>query len=1323
MLSELKEKPEPEWVAGVEEIDTEPDPDDPKQIQFIGLCESEVRGYGQEVIYRGELYWAKWANSRKNEKRFYIPQAQILHHLRSQSFRGICNARHFLELADGRKIILSKKLPQNGMTLQKKIIKHRSQRGTISEETAVEIILRVSDIIRRLHRVGVYHWDITPSNIWIMPDNKIILFDFDFAFRTKEEFMRRKLYDCVTPAYVSPMRLQWWAESNIASWDDLDNIIFEEVYSLSATLLAMLVGMGYTSSVVAFPRHKNSLPPKIKDILNKALRKDIGFKTVDEFIRAIEEVYPQLNTQPSPNASRADSEEERKADGLISQGTVALQRMDEAIARGEYEEVDLSDEIDGISSRVTKNASIEEETLRNAINRLSDPLDYLKGTPIAEKDREQVLDNLTERLCHNKLREALADLQRASTRTLAAQIEASNDFALGQNKLDDPTNPAIYYVEELLPNLNQSLKEEYIFHEALCRRKHFGHQEARVLQVILFRENYPKDNPEGELRDYLRGVVTTALVVQVEATRASRSDESNARRFLKLCKQLPNHEVLTEIIQMVLEGKGYMPDELQIRIQTRFEILRLWALEALGYDGIAEQLRKPPAVCKRLKSIAVKDIAEWLDEYGVTIQQVNEAIKEIRRKSQLRLFGGLKAWYGHYEKWINGEAEEPVPFGFNKGQPGKRAEVLALIEILDIPEPEIETGYLVPGKNEHGYLVGIIDMERKTQHAYLTCYLSGKKPKPVSSAPFNFKRHSREGELRLLVSGYGPVDLCWALKPIEVKQITRTAQYRANVLYIEKNNYIKVNIPKTCSSPYLIPEISGKDIADTSKTRIKLCESDGGVGVVEVIIWTDEEPYKWECNRLGEYIDPKEQSYRQWSNTEWPKYLGKERRTPIFPDTCRTRTLLARSVTEIGPYEEVQRCALKDPGSDERFIGLWAPGVDLTTTPPLAVIGSSLDEVPIPDNYEIIIPETAVGVSRAETTQTTSSAGVRSGTQEEPGDSLKMLAKQPWTPQAAEGFLPRNPIYERLARGALQGALGRSLAGMMERGGKPEGEPTEPEPAEAHGKRAIPTDKFKVIEMRKIIPFEEAKAISAKYQDPAPASPKIGLTIDTGDSDYSKEYQDLKGALRASIFSVGKSADVCFGEDLAGASVLLIGNSPIDLIREYPDVGSICLVDVKLNVLQRWDKELAEMQDKGAKLPKVSGFCINALDMPDELTETVDVIVEMDVLDKNLFSQAQSRQAATQAEGTLKRGGIYCRMALSNLAIGHFSPQMEKLTNPYAVSLAVSLFLKRKLDWEKPPNRPTMDMDPVVDMIPQVRDSNHVAERQKRKLSRTARGL
>ena len=255
-----------------------------------------------EVTYKGEHFWAKFGKDQEGidgEADIIIPQAKILHYLKNKTGlceeKKICNPLHFLEVkrADGAKIkmILFEPFPK-GKTLRDKI----RNGGLIPEDEAVNIMIKVSEIIKELLDEGVFHWDIAAKNIWITDDGEVMIFSFNIAFRNREEFLRRELYSYGTGPYMSKNRgHQAMGPEQPDEWKYYSPS--DEIYSLGILMCELMAsgssklknrilgGRHYIEDIWILYERKSGLPRKLREVLRKVtyLRMS-GYNDIDIFI-------------------------------------------------------------------------------------------------------------------------------------------------------------------------------------------------------------------------------------------------------------------------------------------------------------------------------------------------------------------------------------------------------------------------------------------------------------------------------------------------------------------------------------------------------------------------------------------------------------------------------------------------------------------------------------------------------------------------------------------------------------------------------------------------------------------------------------------------------------------------------------------------------------------------------------------------------------------------------------------------------------------------------------------------------------------------------
>lgn len=115
-----------------------------------------------------------------------------------------------------------------GQSLKDKI--ENSYTATV-ESTIKDVALPILDVMIYMHSKGMFHGDIKPGNIYVMPDGDIKVLDFGLTRADVRDYKVKRLG---TPAFGSPEQLS-------IDWDKTLPITEKtDVYSLGATLYAIL---------------------------------------------------------------------------------------------------------------------------------------------------------------------------------------------------------------------------------------------------------------------------------------------------------------------------------------------------------------------------------------------------------------------------------------------------------------------------------------------------------------------------------------------------------------------------------------------------------------------------------------------------------------------------------------------------------------------------------------------------------------------------------------------------------------------------------------------------------------------------------------------------------------------------------------------------------------------------------------------------------------------------------------------------------------------------------------------------------------------------
>ena len=177
----------------------------------------------------------------------------------------------------------------DGMSYKQYIAEHN---GRVDCQTAVNVVLSVTDALREIHKVKIIHRDISPDNIFMVPvdsgktNYKVKLIDFGAArFASGEE--EKTLSIILKPGYAPPE--QYRSRSKQGPWTD--------IYAVGAVLYRSVTGRMPEESVNRVVEDHlpppNALVPEIPQYLSDtimramALSQELRFQNVDQFQAAL----------------------------------------------------------------------------------------------------------------------------------------------------------------------------------------------------------------------------------------------------------------------------------------------------------------------------------------------------------------------------------------------------------------------------------------------------------------------------------------------------------------------------------------------------------------------------------------------------------------------------------------------------------------------------------------------------------------------------------------------------------------------------------------------------------------------------------------------------------------------------------------------------------------------------------------------------------------------------------------------------------------------------------------------------------------------------
>lgn len=158
------------------------------------------------------------------------------------------------------------------------MVKHQGH--PLEEARAIEYIIQVADAVSYLHSQNppIIHRDIKPQNIKVTLDNRAVLVDFGIAKIAEADTKTRTGAQAVTPGFSPPEQ-----------YSGLGTAPVSDVYSLAATLYAVLTGKKPPDSITMMVKKTEFTPPKV---INSALSDGVSQAVVDA-------MQPQMEDRPA----------------------------------------------------------------------------------------------------------------------------------------------------------------------------------------------------------------------------------------------------------------------------------------------------------------------------------------------------------------------------------------------------------------------------------------------------------------------------------------------------------------------------------------------------------------------------------------------------------------------------------------------------------------------------------------------------------------------------------------------------------------------------------------------------------------------------------------------------------------------------------------------------------------------------------------------------------------------------------------------------------------------------------------------------------------
>ena len=179
-----------------------------------------------------------------------------------------------------------------GVTLKKYILENRIKNGKVRINHILEIFFKIAEVVCKIHKKGIIHCDLKPSNILINIRGNIRIIDFGASLKKKEKVEFVKVSDGYSPIEICSEKVE------------IDERT--DVYSLGALLYFMLCGVKVDGAIKRFYKaelefgrevilgfEKIEIFKEVEEVIKKGLEFDRQkrFGSVREMIEKLRKIF------------------------------------------------------------------------------------------------------------------------------------------------------------------------------------------------------------------------------------------------------------------------------------------------------------------------------------------------------------------------------------------------------------------------------------------------------------------------------------------------------------------------------------------------------------------------------------------------------------------------------------------------------------------------------------------------------------------------------------------------------------------------------------------------------------------------------------------------------------------------------------------------------------------------------------------------------------------------------------------------------------------------------------------------------------------------